>query len=411
MSRSELVMIGVDHHQQRWCSRLALTETAVDRLLGVVAADSAVEEAAALYTCNRVELYGVAAADTLRAHLMVAAGMKLVERPSIVTRTGAEALRHLARVAGGLESLVIGETEILGQVAAALERAQAAGSAGPVIVEMFRTAVRAGKRARTETVISHHALSIGGLAVRHAASLVGDLGRRRIVMVGTGAGSQQVLGSLPAAARDTLTIVSRDRSRADAAAERWGGRSALRSDLQRVLAEAEVAFTATDGADLITAKMLQGGTGGHSLVIVDIAAPPNVALDAVEAPGTTVVGMADLDAAADQALACRERERPAVESIVAEEVAAFERWTDQQQATPLVKALHQRAEQMRRRLVATACEQIGDLDEDTRECIDRMTRILVNSLLHEPTARIRSASTDGTWEEYERVARNLFDLR
>ena len=417
MNPQTLVAIGIDYREQEWCSRLALTEAAAQRLLAELAAEATLAEAAVLATCNRVELYAVLAAGeagqaALLGHLLHAAGVAPDVRPPLTARAGAEVVRHLARVACGLESLVIGETEVLGQVAAALDGSAARAAAGPAIAELFRAAVRAGKRARTETGISRHALSLGGLAVRHAASLCADLERRRIAVIGSGTAAEQVLSSLPAGARQGLTIVSRDGPRAASAAARWGGRPALIGDLPAVLAAADVAFTATDGADLITARTLHGRRGGDALLlVVDIAAPPNVAREVAEVPGVRVIGMTELSAASERAQARRERERPAVERIVAEEVADFERRAREARARPLVAVLHRRAEQTRRRLVETTLQQIGDLDDGARERIDQLTRTLVNTLLHEPTTRIRSAATDGAWEEYERVARDLFDLR
>lgn len=415
MNINTLVAIGIDYHEQEWCSRLALTEASVERLLDRLDAEPTLSEAAVLATCNRVELYAVLAVretgkEVLVRDLLKTAGVFPADRPPLTARAGAEVLRHLARVACGLESLVIGETEILGQVAVALEGPVARATAGPAIGELFRAAIHAGKRARTETEISRHALNVGSLAVRHATSLIGDLGRRRIAMVGTGAGAQQVLSSLPARARNGLTIVSRERSRAEAVALRWGGVAALRGDLQEVLKTVEVVFTATDGADLVTVQTVQNRADGRELLVVDISAPPNVSDGVHELPDVKVVRMTDLDAAMDQALARRKGERRAVERIVEEEVRGFERWAFEQRATPIVRALYQRAEQTRNRLAQSTYEQIGVLDEGSRERIDKLTRTLTNSLLHEPVTRIRSAAADGAWEEYERIARDLFGL-
>lgn len=415
MNRQELVALGIDYHEQEWCSRLALTEGAAEQLLSELAREEALDEVAVLSTCNRVELYAVSA-DDVAAHtvllrcLMHASGVDITEKPPLTKYSGVEVLRHLARVACGLESMVIGETEILGQVAAAIDRSTTRTAAGPIIVELFRIAVRAGKRARTETGISRHALSMGSLSVRHAASLTDGLERQRIVVLGTGVGAQQVLSNLPDSARGDLTIVSRERSRAEIMAQRWGGQAVLQSDLEKVLATGDVIFTATEGVDLITAQALRGRDSGHKLLIVDISAPSNVASDVASLLGVEVVSMADLDAAVDHALVRRKGERSSVERIIAEEVISFERWTFEQRAIPLVRELRQYADQTRRRLLEAACEQIGALDVDVRERVEKLTQSIVNSLLHKPTMRIRSAATDDAWEEYERFARDLFDL-
>ena len=417
-----LVAIGVDHRDQEWCSRLALTDASLQRLLAALTADPELTESAVLATCNRVEIFAVAAdvrrqrpqptAPTARltTHLLEAAGLDPAAQAPVSRFHGPEAARHLSRVACGLESMVLGETEILGQVAAAAETAQRAASIGPTLRLLFQHAVRAGKRARTETAISRHALSVGALAVSHAEGLVPDLASAPIAVVGTGLAARLVLAALKTRNAAQVTVVSRDPARARREADNWGAAAASWSDLGTVLAETSVAFTATDGHAVIGSELVTGG--GAQLLLVDIAAPRNVAAEVEALPGVTVCGIADLGEESERALALRRKEVPTVEAIVAAEHEAFLAAQLELRAHPLIAALRQRADQVRERELQRALRQLDGADrgDAMREQLDRLSRSIVNQLLHQPTARLRAAAENGNWDEHARVVRNLFDL-
>ena len=444
-----LLAIGIDHRQQEWCARLALTDASLHQLLASLAADPGIAEAAALVTCNRVELYAVPstavpgtaaqatasapplpAVDRLTTVLLNTAGLEADAQPPLSHYDGTRVADHLARVACGLESMLLGETEILGQVAGAAESAQQAGSLGPTLRLLFQHAVSAGKRARTQTAVSRHALSVGTLAVNHAESLVPDLATTTIAVIGTGLAARLVLGALKTRNAAQVTVVSRDLERARHEADSWGAGAAAFDDLDTVLTGTRVAFCATDGhgvigADLIAdvvarrAERKSDRDGDAQLLLVDIAAPRNVAAGVAALPGVAVRGMADLGGESERALALRRKEVPQVEAIVAAERGAFLAALRELRAHPVIAALRTRAEQVRQRELQRSLDEVqrsqqqvgGDANSDAvRWQLDKLSRSIVNQLLHQPTVRLRAAAENGSWDEHDRVVRHLFEL-
>ena len=441
-----LVAIGVDHRQQEWCARLALTDASLHKLLASLAADPWIAEAAALVTCNRVELYAVPgtaaqatasapplpAVDRLTTVLLNTAGLEADAQPPLSHYDGTRVADHLARVACGLESMLFGETEILGQVAGAAESAQQAGSLGPTLRLLFQHAVSAGKRARTQTAVSRHALSVSALAVNHAESLVPDLTTTTIAVIGTGLAARLVLGALKTRNAAQVTVVSRDLERARHEADSWGADAAAFDDLDTVLTGTRVAFCATDGHGVIGADLIadvvarraerksdSDRDGDAQLLLVDIAAPRNVAAGVAALPGVAVRGMADLGGESERALALRRKEVPQVEAIVAAERGAFLAALRELRAHPVIAALRTRAEQVRQRELQRSLDEVqrsqqqvgGDANSDAvRRQLDKLSRSIVNQLLHQPTVRLRAAAENGSWDEHDRVVRHLFEL-
>jgi glutamyl-tRNA reductase len=417
-----LVAISVDHRNQEWCSRLSLTDASVHALLADLNAHSGFAEAAVLATCNRVELYAVTAASppsttpsaTLANRLLHAAGLDSGLSPPLTEYVGAAAAHHLARVASGLESMLLGETEILGQVAAAADAAVVAASSGPTLRLLFQHAVRAGKRSRTETAISRHALSVGALAVNHAEKLVPDLAAVAVTVIGTGLGARLVLAALKTRNAAQVTIVSKDPLRARAEADSWGATAASRDDIVEVLGKSRVAFTATDGDAVIDRAYVTAAVAdraaGDELLLIDIAAPSNVGPGVAQLPHVTLRGLADLGEESARALALRRQEVPAVEAIVDHETAAFLASQREARAHPVVAAWRRQAEDVRERELERALRELNGIGPEVRDRIAQLSRSIVNNLLHEPTARLRAAGENGTWEEHSRVIRGLFGL-
>ena len=419
-----LVAIGVDHRDQEWCSRLALTDASLHQLLADLTADPGFAESAVLATCNRVEVYAVPSATPqplppvaqLSKRLLQAAALDPSLQPPLAHYDGGAAARRLARVACGLESMVLGETEILGQVADAAEAAHEASSIGPTLRLLFQHAVRAGKRARGETAISRHALSVGALAVNHAESLVPDLATERLAVIGTGLGARLVLSALKTRNAAQVSVVSRDLARARAEAHSWGADAYSWADLGTVLAGTRVAFCATDGDGVVDATAVIAATSDRSdhadLVLVDLGAPPNVAAGALNLPGVVVRRLADLGEESERALSLRRKEVPGVEAIVTAECEAFLTAHLELRAHPVIAALRLRADEVRERELERALREVNGAGggELVRRQLEKLSRSIINQLLHEPTTRLRAAAENGNWDEHARVVRNLFDL-
>jgi glutamyl-tRNA reductase len=382
----------------------------------------AVQEHAVLSTCYRVELYaylvdGVAEArDEL---IGVLAGEHGVERTllddHLYVYAGEDVARHLSRVAAGLDSLVLGEAEILGQVVTAFEDSRDAATAGPVLSLLFRAALTAGKRARTETAIGANPSTASSMALSLAAGAVGDLRGKRALVVGAGRIGLQTLKAFSNRGIAERAVANRSSTRAAEAAEQFGAETFDLEGLGAALEWADVAITATSSEDpVVTAELVRDAMSRRAdrpLVLVDLAVPADVERSAGEVPGVRLFDVDDLRAGLDETMAARLREVPLVESLVEEEVEAFGRRYRELDVEPLVAELRRQAEEIRQRELERALRDLGDdLDPETAERIRHLSKVLVNRLLHEPTARLRERAGAGEGDEVAAAIRELFGI-
>jgi glutamyl-tRNA reductase len=377
-----------------------------------------VVEHVVLSTCYRVELYafltdGVEdSRDVLVEALAAAHG---VDREALVdhlyVHSGPDVARHLARVAAGLDSLVLGEAEILGQVRDAFESAD---TTGPVLSLVFRTAIAAGRRARTETSIGANPGTASSMALSLAEGVLGDLRERNALVVGAGRIGLQTLKAVTARGISNVAIANRTTERAVEAAERFGCSAFGLDRLEDALARADVVVTATSSEQpVVTADAVREALAarpGGRLVFVDLAVPADVERGVAEIDGVSLFDVDDLRAGLDEAMAARLREVPKVEAIVEEEVAAFARRYGELEVEPLVASLRQQAEAIREQEVERALRRLGELDPETAEQIDLLSRSLVKKLLHEPTVRLRERAGEGDADDVAAAVRELFGL-
>jgi glutamyl-tRNA reductase len=381
----------------------------------------AVEEHAVLATCYRVELYAwlVGGVEEAREELIrVLAEGHGVERALLTdhlyVHAGPDVARHLCRVAAGLDSLVLGEAEILGQVRDSLAEAQAGGMAGAALELLFRTAIGAGRRARAETAIGANPATASSMALSLAQGVLGGLRDRRVLVVGAGRIGLQSLKA--AAGRGVLEVAVANRTyeRAVEVGAPFGAAAYWLERLEDALAWADVAVTATSSQEpVVTAELVRAATAaraGRPLVIVDLAVPADVERAAGEVAGVRLFDVDDLRAGLDEAMASRLAEVPKVEAIVEEEVDAFARRLRELEVEPLVAALRRRAEAIREREVERTVRELGDVDPETVERIEHLSRALVKKLLHEPTVRLRERAGAGEADEAAALARELFGL-
>jgi glutamyl-tRNA reductase len=380
-----------------------------------------VDEHAVLTTCFRVELYAhlVGGVEGARDALIEAlAEAHDVDRDGLVDHLyvyeGEEAARHLSRVAAGLDSLVLGEAEILGQVRDALHEATDARTAGPVLSLLFQKAVAAGRRARSETAIGANPATASSMALALAAGVLGDLRERRVLVVGAGRIGLQTLKAV--AGRDVahVAVVNRSHDRAREVAAQFGAETYSLGELEAALTWADVAVTATSSETPIvpagTVRSALERRPERTLVLVDLAVPADVDRDASTVPGVRLFDVDDLRAGLDETLASRLAEVPRVEAIVEEEVDDFGRRHRALEVEPLLAALRRRAEGIREAEVERTLRLLGDVDPQTAEHIGHLSRALVKKLLHEPTARLRERAGHGDADEVATAARELFGL-
>ncbi|MCU1486262.1 MAG: glutamyl-tRNA reductase [Actinomycetia bacterium] len=414
-----MIVVGLNHRNVplELLERMTVPAERLPKALADLVSRDHVTEAVVLSTCNRTEIYATAE----KYHgAMGDVRNSLSEMTHVAPEAFADhlyayhdtaAVAHLFSVAAGLDSAVIGESEILGQVRQAWEAATAEGAAGPGLHMLFRHALEVGKRARTETGIGRSMTSVSSAAVALAAERLGALSGKRVLVLGAGEMGEGMAVSLAAAGVAEVLVANRTPERAQALAERVGGTAVPLFDLPRALVEVDVLLTST-GA---TSVMVEHGDvedvvakrAGRELLIIDVAVPRDVDPAAADLPGVTLLDMDDLRAFADAGLAERRREATKARDLVDEEVGRYREASTARQVAPVVAALRDHAESVR----LAEVERLGrKLNDDERAALEALSKGLVAKLLHEPTIRLKDAAGTVRGERLADALRELFDL-
>ena len=426
----QILCLGLSHHTApvEMRERLSYSPSALQAALarfgcGRDARPAGITELVILSTCNRLELYAVApeasAEEQPYSHLFAfvaeTKGLSVSELAGTLYQLAdRQAVEHLCRVAAGLDSMILGEPQILGQVAEAFQAARGQGAAGPVLSALFRTAIRTGKRARTETAISHNSVSVSAVAVKRAASAVGDLQAAHALVLGAGEMAELTVEALRARGTGHITVVNRTHERAADLAARWGAEALVFEQLPQALAQADIVITSTGAPHIIVkpdmVQAAQAFRPHRPLVFIDIAVPRDVDPDVRQIPNVHYYDIDDLETSLNGALAERQLEIPRVEALVAEEVAAFGEWLRGLDMAALIAALRAKAEALRRAEVEKTLSHLTRLDDTERQRIEALAEALVNKLLHAPTRRLKAGAGNGHAAEYAAAARYLFEL-
>ncbi|MEZ4866456.1 MAG: glutamyl-tRNA reductase [Caldilineaceae bacterium] len=379
------------------------------------------QELIILSTCNRLELYAYVAADVKdprQALIELAAAQQNLSPHTFIDHLysyqGAAVAHHLCRVATGLESLVLGEAQILGQVNSAWQHAQHLGMVGPVLNLLLRTAIKTGKQARTVTKISANPVSISSVALNLAQQVTGALAQQQVLLIGLGEIGQLALKGLRARGVSHLSLANRTVQRAQHLAATWGGQAYALSELPQALQQADVVISATSAIEpLLSAALVADvmATRPHKpLTLLDLAVPRDIEPAAGAVPGVTLFDVDDLQNSVDAALAARQREVPQVEALIEEALATWAHELYELRLRPVVVELRQKAEEIRQRTVARALHHLGEVDEQTTDQLHRLSRTLVNQLLHEPTLQLKRYAGQQEADVYAAVVCDLFGL-
>ena len=410
-----LALVGISHHQ----APVEVRERVAVDLEGAAAlADLLANgcEAVVLSTCNRTEVYLAApdAADLERRGtdgLLALAGPHAEELLPLLYRLGDEsAALHLFRVAAGLDSLIPGEGEILGQVRDAYE----AGSAGPLLDRLFRTALHAGRRARSETAIAESPASVPAAAAALAQQVFETLVGRRVLVVGAGAMSEQTARNLISRGASVAAVANRGEQRGEEVAARLGAAAIPLDEVAPVLVSVDVVVSSTSAPDFVLAADVLGevlrGRRGRPLLFVDLAVPRDVDPAIARVDGCFVYDIDDLEAVVEASLAGRRAEATRAERVVAGEAERFREWQASLAVVPAIASLRQLAEDIRAHELERARERLGRLPERDRRLVESVTAQIVNKLLHEPTVRMKEAAVTAEGVVYAEVVRHLFGL-
>ncbi len=377
-----------------------------------------ITELVILSTCNRIELYAVSsesAFDSLEIFLSEVRGFPIEELHSLLYRLIDEGVvQHLMRVAAGLDSLVVGEPQILGQVARALELARGQGAAGPLLNRLFQAAIHAGKRARTETEISRNPASVSSLAASLCQRAHPDLKTAEVVVLGAGEMAELAVEALRQRGVEKILVVNRTLERAHGVAERWSAETATFESIHEALVRADILIASTGAPHaLIHQEMVRTAMQERphrSLVLIDIAVPRDIDPEVKDIPHVHLYDMDDLNEHLEQSLLDRAVEVPGVESILAEEQEKFMDTFNSLNVLPLISDLHQQAEAIRQKELDKTLRRLPGLTEAERARVDVLTRTLVKKILDAPTQRLRAEAGSPCAPEYAEVARTLFNL-
>ncbi|MBI3975268.1 MAG: glutamyl-tRNA reductase [Armatimonadetes bacterium] len=388
-----------------------LPEAEAPRLLGRLAAGTAAAEVVLLATCHRCEVYAVTGApDRLGAEVKAVLPIPV---PAGQWRHlwGAEAIGHLCRVACGLDSSLVGEAQILGQVRRAWQEAAAAGTVGRILHRLFHLAVSAGKRARPLLGTDGRLTSLADLAVRLVAEQVDPLAGRRALVVGAGAMARAAVQSLLAAGVSEVVVAARHPE----AAAALGARVAVAplDRLTEVLAGVEVGLTATTAPGyLLDASAVRRVMAGRSrpLTLVDIAVPPDIDPEVRGIAGITLIDAETIAERARQMAPQPAETLARVEAVAASTAAAFDRWGRARAVVPAIVRLRRRAEEIQHAELARALRRLPQLDARERAVVTAMAAAIVNRLLHTPTARLTAEAGQGNGEPLRRALETLFAL-
>jgi glutamyl-tRNA reductase len=399
---SELLALGVSHRTAplELREQLALTEGRAAGVLAALVSEEPISEAAALSTCNRTELYLIAT-DSVEAE---SAGLAVLAREAGIRPTellgplyslrGAEAARHLYRVTAGLDSMIVGEAEIQGQVKRAYELALVEGATGPILNRAFRGALAAGKRARTETAVGEKGVSIPSVAVELAQRTLGDLSARRVLLIGAGETAELTARSLAARGSDAVFIANRGYNRAISLAQRFGGSAVRIDELPAQLSQADIVVSTTNSPHHLIERpeleMIMAQREARPLLLIDLAVPRDIDPDCRGIEGVSLHDVDDVQAIVERNASGREAEARRASTILDSELARFERWLASQEVMPTVTALRERAEAIVSQVLAENSSRWESLSPQDRERLETMARAIVNRLLHEPTVRIKA---------------------
>jgi glutamyl-tRNA reductase len=397
----------------------------VEAALRALAGRGSTHEAVVLSTCNRAEVY-VASDDVEAARADLAAFLSdfhRVDRGELSTHlydlADLDSARHLFRVAAGLDSLVVGEPQILGQVKEAHTLASSAQTVGPVLNRLFHSSFAAGKRVRTETGLGAGAVSVSFAAVALARKIFGDLKGRIVLVIGAGEMGKLTAQHMKSQGVQQVTIVSRTMAHAARTAEAIGGASAAPwEEMDAALGASDIVITATGAGTTILTKShietVMRPRRNRPLFIIDIAVPRDVEATAGEIEQVFLYNIDDLQATVRENLARRASEVLRAEAIVAEEVGRFGAWLRSRGAIPTVVALRQKFENIRRaeleRLDFKLSALPADARPDARACIDEITRLIVEKLLLTPTEQLKGLGDHDTLTAYSEALTRLFGL-
>lgn len=412
----EILLVGLSHKSAPLEVRESVSFRSSQILEALPVLRNKLGEAVILSTCNRSEIYAVTdnpvqTAEGIREFVAQYHGLTSDSiAPHLYSRTGQDAVKHLFSVSSGLDSLIVGESQILGQVRDALSASNEAKAVNSAGVKLFHAALRVGRRVRQETNIGRNPLSVSYAGVRLAQQVLGDLSDKRALLIGAGEAGSLVARALRTVGIGDLMIANRTESKAGELAGYLSGQVVPFENLDDALQSTDIVIAATDSPGYIVATSMGSSLhrmpGDAPLFAFDLAVPRDIDPRVAAEYGVRLFNIEDLSAIAEENLAERRRSAHDAEVIIDEEVAKFMLWWDSLDALPTVKAIRRNAEDIRARELSKALGMLADLTPESQQVVETLTRSIVNKILHDPTNSLKSGAT----KSQLRAAKDLFRL-
>jgi len=414
----ELVLTGINHKTAPVGIRekVAFTANDLPKALAHIRQLPEIRESAILSTCNRTEIYVVTESEKIIPEYLSEFHHIEINHfaDHLYQKRDMDAARHLFLVAGGLDSLIVGENQILSQVKQVLKFAQEAKSLGTVLFRLFQSAILAGKRIRTETALNDNPGSIGEAAVDLAEQIFGDLTGKRVLVLGAGEMGQVVMQALAKSGVSRPQLCSRTLKHAEELAHKLNGTAHPFDHLKTLLSETEIVIAATGSAKpILTRSQLEKTMRERRyapLFMIDIAVPRDVEESASTLENLYLYNIDDLQAIVQKANQAREKEIVKASAIVDEELVKFEAWKDSLQVIPTIRALNDRVEAIKKKEVERILGKYPNLSEQERAALENLAHGLTNKILHEPLVQLKNYGNHPLGTDYLEIARDLFGL-
>lgn len=411
----KLVLAGLNHRTSplEVRERLAVTSQGLPQALATLAGH--LDQGVILSTCNRTEFYTMAGGvDQVWTGIQGFAaeyfGLTLSEfAKNFYLREHTDAARHLFQVSCGLDSMILGESQILGQVRDAFSTSVAARTVHHPLSRVFHQAIRVGKRARRETRIGSHGLSISRASVELAQRVVGELRGRRVLVIGAGEAGKLAARALSRYGVRELFITNRTLARAEELARDLGGITVPFEEMEEALESCHIVISSTDSPEVVLGRpMVEKALSRRTepLFLLDIAVPRDIDPSVAEVPGAFLFDVDDLEAVAETNRGEREKEAEKVEAIVEEEIGRFVGWWENLKIVPTIASLREQAEALRKRELSRALRRLPNLREEERAVLEGLSRALIKKLLHNPVAILKEQRR----QDHIQAVRELFHL-
>ncbi len=411
-----LIVVGVNHKAAPVEVRERLAFTADSLGAALQCAREVASETVILSTCNRTEVYALmghlrSGERDLRRFIRSFHRLPPEFDSYLYVHAQRDAVRHLFRVASSLDSMIVGEAQVLGQVRDAFDLARAGGATGPIFSRLFRQAIQVGKLARSSTEIGKHAVSVSYAAAELACHVFGDLRTRRVLIAGAGDMAELTLRHLADRGVASVTVLNRTYEHARELAARYGGKALPLEALPQALATADIAIGSTGASSFLIGpehvRTAMHARGSDPMLLIDVAVPRDIDPEVGRIANAYLYNVDDLEALCAHNLRERQREALKIEDLVEVEADRFLEWWAGLEVVPTITALRARAEQIREGEVSKALARMGRLSEREHNIVNAMSQALVNKLLHVPITRMKG---DNGAFDYARVVRHLFDL-